>query len=85
MAGKTPVISSNTGGLPEVNIEGVTGFLSNVGDVDEMAKNAIYLLSDEKRLEKFKQQAFDEAHRFSIDSILPKYEKMYMRVIKNGH
>lgn len=85
MAGKTPVISSNTGGLPEVNIDGVTGFLSNVGDVDEMAKNAIYLLSDQKRLEKFKQQAFDEAHRFSIDSILPKYEKMYLRVIKNGH
>ncbi|WKK64736.1 N-acetyl-alpha-D-glucosaminyl L-malate synthase BshA [Lutimonas zeaxanthinifaciens] len=85
MAGKTPVISSNTGGLPEVNIDGVTGFLSDVGNVDEMAKNAIYLLSNEKRLEKFKQQAFNEAHRFSIDSILPKYEKMYMRVIKNGH
>lgn len=85
MAGKTPVISTNTGGLPEVNIDGVTGFLSNVGDVDEMAKNAVYLLSDEKRLEKFKQQAFDEAHRFSIESILPKYEKMYLRVIKNGH
>lgn len=84
MAGKTPVISSNTGGLPEVNIHGVTGFLSNVGDVEDMAKNAIYLLQDEKRLQTFKQQAFDSAHQFSIEKILPKYEKMYKRVIKTG-
>ncbi|MGB5321279.1 N-acetyl-alpha-D-glucosaminyl L-malate synthase BshA [Lutimonas sp.] len=84
MAGHTPVISSNTGGLPEVNIHGVTGFLSNVGDVEDMAKNAIYLLSDEARLEKFKQQAFDSAHQFSIENILPKYENMYKRVIKTG-
>lgn len=85
MAGKTPVISSNTGGLPEVNIHGVTGFLSNVGDIDDMAKNAIILLSDEKKLEKFKEQAFNEAHRFSMEMILPKYEKMYQRVINNGY
>ena len=84
MAGHTPVISSNTGGLPEVNVHGVTGFLSDVGDVEDMAKNAIYLLSDETRLEKFKQQAFDSAHQFSIEMILPKYESMYKRVIKNG-
>ena len=84
MAGHTPVISSNTGGLPEVNTHGVTGFLSNVGDVEDMAKNAIYLLSNESRLEKFKQQAFDSAHQFSIEKILPKYESMYKRVIKNG-
>lgn len=84
MAGHTPVISSNTGGLPEVNIHGVTGFLSNVGDVKDMAKNAIYVLSDEVRLEKFKQQAFDSAHQFSIETILPKYENMYRRVINTG-
>lgn len=84
MAGKTPVISSNTGGLSEVNVQGVTGFLSDVGDIEDMSKNAIYLLSDEERLQKFKQQAFDEAHKFSIESILPKYESMYKRVIKNG-
>ncbi len=84
MAGHTPVISSNTGGLPEVNIHGVTGFLSNVGDVEDMAKNAIYVLSDEARLEKFKQQAFDSAHQFSIETILPKYENMYRRVINTG-
>ena len=84
MAGHTPVISSNTGGLPEVNVHGLTGFLSNVGDVDDMAKNAVYLLSDEARLEKFKQQAYDSAQQFSIETILPKYESMYKRVIKNG-
>ncbi|MGI9531789.1 N-acetyl-alpha-D-glucosaminyl L-malate synthase BshA [Lutimonas sp.] len=84
MAAHTPVISSNTGGLSEVNFNGVTGFLSEVGDVDDMAKNAIYLLSDASRLEQFKKQAFDSAHQFSIESILPKYEQMYERVIKNG-
>ena len=84
MAAHTPVISSNTGGLSEVNFNGVTGFLSEVGDVDDMAKNAIYLLSDEKRLEQFKKQAFESAHQFSIETILPKYIKMYERVIKTG-
>lgn len=84
MAAHTPVISSNTGGLSEVNEHGVTGFLSDVGDVDDMAKNAIFLLSDSERLEKFKKQAFESAHQFSIESILPKYVQMYERVIKNG-
>jgi len=84
MAAHTPVISSNTGGLSEVNEHGVTGFLSDVGDVDDMAKNAIFLLSDAERLEKFKKQAFESAHQFSIESILPKYVQMYERVIKNG-
>ena len=84
MAAHTPVISSNTGGLSEVNIQGVTGFLSDVGDVDDMAKNAIFLLSDAERLDQFKKQAFEGAHKFSIESILPKYVQMYERVIKNG-
>lgn len=85
MAAHTPVISSNTGGLSEVNFHGVTGFLSDVGDVEEMAKNAIYILSDAERLEKFKKQAFESAHKFSIEKILPKYIQMYQRVIKNGY
>ena len=84
MAAHTPVISSNTGGLSEVNEHGVTGFLSDVGDVDDMAKNAVFLLSDAERLETFKEQAFESAHQFSIESILPKYVSMYERVIKNG-
>jgi N-acetyl-alpha-D-glucosaminyl L-malate synthase BshA len=83
MAAKTPVISSNSGGLPEVNIQGQTGFLSNVGDIEDMAKNAVYILEDEKRLEEFKENAFAYAQRFNIDKILPKYEEMYRKVIKN--
>lgn len=85
MAAHTPVISSNTGGLSEVNFNGVTGFLSEVGDVDDMAKNALYLLSDDDRLDQFKNQAFESAQQFSIETILPKYVKMYERVIKNGY
>jgi N-acetyl-alpha-D-glucosaminyl L-malate synthase BshA len=81
MASKVPVISSNTGGLPEVNIQGVTGFLSNVGDVEEMGKNAIYILENEERLKKFKEGAFEEARKFDIHNILPIYEKLYNKVL----
>jgi N-acetyl-alpha-D-glucosaminyl L-malate synthase BshA len=84
MAGKTPVISTNRGGLPEVNIQGVTGFMSDVGDIEDMAKNAIYILEDDQRLREFKENAFKSAHRFAIEKILPKYEEMYNRVIKKG-
>lgn len=80
MAAKTPVISSNAGGLPEVNVNGKTGFLSSVGNVEEMAKNAIYILSDEKRLFNFKEQAYINAGRFTMDKILPHYEKVYESV-----
>jgi glycosyltransferase involved in cell wall biosynthesis len=61
MACQVPVISSNTGGLPELNENGVTGFLSAVGDVEDMAKNAIYILEDGERLEKFKEAALNHA------------------------
>ena len=82
MAARTPVISTNTGGLPEVNLQGVTGFLSEVGDVDDMAKNAIYILNDEQRLEDFKDKAYAYAQKFSMDNILPKYERLYELVTK---
>lgn len=82
MASHVPVISTNTGGLPEVNINGVTGFTSKVGDVEEMAKNAIYLLSDETRLQQFKQNAYEQAKKFDLDNILPEYETLYQRVMK---
>ncbi len=82
MAAKTPIISSNTGGLPEVNIQGVTGYLSNVGDIEDMAKNAISILENEQRLQQFKMAAFEHAQKFSIDNILPKYIDMYENVIK---
>lgn len=77
MAAKSPVISSNSGGLPEVNVNGVTGFLSDVGDVDDMAKNAIHILSDADRLKEFKNNACLHSRKFAIDEILPSYEKIY--------
>lgn len=83
MAAKTPVISSRAGGLPEVNINGLTGFKSSVGDVDDMAAKAIYLLEDDSRLNKFKENAYKHAHKFSIETILPQYECIY-RSLKTG-
>ncbi len=80
MAAHVPVISTNTGGLPEVNIDGVTGFLSEVGDVENMAENALRLLSDEALLEQMKNNAFNHALKFDISSIVPKYEKLYEKV-----
>ena len=77
MASKVPVISTNTGGIPEVNIHGYSGMLSNVGDVDDMGKNAIYILSDENRLKQFKSNAFEQAKKFDIQIVLPQYEKLY--------
>lgn len=81
MACEVPVISTNIGGLPEVNIEGQTGFLSNVGDVDEMANNAIRLLSDENLLAEFRKNALDQARKFDIENILPHYEKYYEHIL----
>ncbi len=80
MAMHIPVISTNTGGLPEVNVHEVTGYLSNVGDVDDMAANAIKLLSDEKLLAEFKENAFEQAKKFDINIILPMYEKLYQKM-----
>jgi N-acetyl-alpha-D-glucosaminyl L-malate synthase BshA len=77
MAAKTPVISTNTGGLPEVNIHGVTGFLSDLGDVKDMAKNAISMLKDTETLTRFKENAKAHTKRFSLESILPVYEDIY--------
>ncbi|WP_196888611.1 N-acetyl-alpha-D-glucosaminyl L-malate synthase BshA [Aureivirga sp. CE67] len=82
MAAETPVISTNTGGLPEVNIQGETGFLSDLGDVDDMAKNAIYLLEDKERLDKFKFNAKKHAANFSLDEVLPKYEELYIKALR---
>ena len=77
MAMKVPVISTNSGGLPEVNIQGVTGFLSAVGDVDDMAKNAMILLKNPQKLQEFSQNAFEQAKKFDIEKILPQYVKLY--------
>lgn len=77
MACEVPVISTNTGGIPEVNIEGLTGFLSNIGDVEDMAKNALKLLTNEDLLTTFKANALKKAKEFQLDKILPLYEKVY--------
>ena len=68
MACEVPVISTNTGGIPEVNIEGVTGFLSDVGDIESMAKNALYILSDDSILRKFKSNALKQAQEQFISN-----------------
>ncbi|GGF67933.1 N-acetyl-alpha-D-glucosaminyl L-malate synthase BshA [Wenyingzhuangia marina] len=81
MAAKTPVISTNTGGLPEVNVHGVTGFLSNVKDVDDMAKNALKLIESREVLNRYKQNALERAKEFSIDNVLPKYEAIYKSLV----
>ena len=81
MACKVPVISSNTGGLPELNINGVTGFMSNVGDVEDMAANAIYILEDDNRLNQFKENALNRAKEFDLSLILPQYVNYYLEVI----
>jgi N-acetyl-alpha-D-glucosaminyl L-malate synthase BshA len=81
MACKVPIISSNTGGLPELNVQGVTGFLSDVGDVEDMAKNAIHILEDSKRLATFKDNALSRAKEFDLSRILPIYEQFYKEVM----
>ena len=78
-----PVISSNSGGLPEVNIDGVTGYLSNVGDIQNMSKNAISILKDDTVLNQFKRNALQEASEYDIKKILPLYENVYEEVIKS--
>ena len=84
MACQVPVISSNSGGLPEVNIEGVTGFLSDAGNVEEMANNAIKLLQNEEMLTEFRANALAQARRFDIDNILPHYEAFYREVLERS-
>lgn len=77
MASKVAVISSNTGGIPEVNIHGYSGFLSNVGDTEDMIKNALYILKDAERLEQFKANARAQALKFDLHTIVPQYESIY--------
>ena len=81
MACEVPVISSNAGGIPEVNINGVTGFISDVGDVDSMAQNAITLLKDPEMLKTFRKNALKQAHNFDLKTILLQYEEVYNRVV----
>ena len=81
MACRVPVISTNAGGLPEVNKHGFSGYLSDVGDVDAMAKNALSILKDDKTLDQFKDQARAQAQSFAIELIVPQYERLYAKTI----
>ena len=85
MSCMVPLISTNTGGIPEINIQGKTGFLSNVGDIQDMANNAICLLKDENRLNQFKKNAINQARKFEKQYIIPQYEELYARVIEAYH
>ena len=84
MANKVPVISSNAGGIPEVNKDNFSGYLSDVGDLDGMAKNALLLLQDDIKLEQFKEQAKEQASLFDIDAIISQYETVYSEAIASN-
>jgi N-acetyl-alpha-D-glucosaminyl L-malate synthase BshA len=82
MSAGVPVISSNTGGIPEVNRQGYSGYLSDVGDVENMATNALKILQSDEQLQQFKKQAFEQAKKFDIQKVLPMYEQLYQNVMK---
>lgn len=82
MACEVPVVSSNIGGLPEVNIEGKTGYLCEVGDIDSMADRVLAILEDPEKHQKFRKAAFEHAKTFDIANILPVYEEYYQEIIQ---
>ena len=83
MAAATPIISSNTGGIPEVNIHEKTGFLADVGDVEKMAEYGVKLLTDESLLNKMKKTAKEVAKTFDYKRVIPMYENLYCQVLED--
>ncbi|MDC1108450.1 N-acetyl-alpha-D-glucosaminyl L-malate synthase BshA [Flavobacteriaceae bacterium] len=81
MASSVPVVSTNSGGLPEVNKDGFSGYLSDVGDINTMAKNAIKILKDSTKLKNFKKNANQQANKFDVHNIVPHYEDIYKRTL----
>ena len=81
MAAKVPVISSNAGGIREVNVHGVTGYLATIGDVETMANYSLELLQNPELHEEFRNNAYERAKEFSMDTIVPKYEEVYNRAL----
>ena len=81
MACEVPVVSTNAGGIPELNVHGVTGMLSEIGDVDDMVKNALYVLDDEN-LPRFKAAALARAQEFAVENIVPRYEECYRKAME---
>lgn len=84
MACEVPVISSDVGGLPEVNIHGKTGYLSPIGSIEDMAKNTLKIIGNDQTLAQFRQRALEQAKRFALDLILPQYEEYYEHVHKSS-
>ena len=78
-----PVISTNAGGLGEINVHGFTGYLSNVGDVEDMATHAFSILENETVLNQFKNQAKEHAMKFEKQFIIPQYEQLYNEVVQS--
>jgi glycosyltransferase involved in cell wall biosynthesis len=84
MATGVPVISTNTGGIPEVNHQGVSGFLSNVGNIDEMAQNALRILTNDDLMAELQKGALARAAEFNQDRILPMYEALYEKTLQQS-
>ena len=82
MACEVPVISSNAGGIPELNLQGITGFLSEIGDVEDMSRKALFVL-DKNNLPRFKESALKRAKEFDISNILPLYEAYYRKIMES--
>ena len=81
MAWSVPVISSNSGGLPEVNFNGISGYTSHVGNIIEMAENAIKILTNDETLQKFRENALQSAQQFDVKNIVPLYEQLYQKAL----
>ena len=82
MACGVPVVSTDAGGLAEVNIHGVSGLLSPVGEPLAMARNAATILGDDGTLQRYRDGALEQAHRFDLARILPQYERLYEQVVE---
>ena len=84
MACEVPVVSSNIGGIPEVNVEGETGYMLDVHDIDGMAEKSIHILEDDERLNRFKQNAYKHALKYKITAVAPMYVECYEQSINKG-
>lgn len=84
MACKVPIITTNAGGLPELNVNGYCGFMSNVGDIDDMAQNALRILGDDETLKTFKEHALLRAKDFDLKKILPVYIEYYNEILQTA-
>ena len=82
MASEVAVVSTNSGGLKEVNIDNVTGYLSDVGDISKMSSDVLKILKEDSTLDEFKKRAFNHATNFDLPYILPKYEELYQDLLK---